>query len=292
MYRSRSYSNLRSRARGNQRAADQQRDQTQVVLKTTLTRGGGQTYTLLDETDPDNDKNWADTGTIAINIYDVLLRCEFFQNYSNMYDQVRIDSIKVDVTPSVWTTSRDENPVPGYTIPKSLTVVTAWDRSGLDDSQFIHSANDYRERYCVIANDIETYSSAVTKHLGPGSMYNITRYLYPNTEEEKNQFVSTKTLKRQFTQAITEPYQYVCDYNEEDDPTCPNNPRSHVSVPFKPTFLLGVLSPYKPFIGPNIQFYQTPVDVIIGYNKLRPTIFTLEFEIVVTFRGLRYEKRV
>lgn len=292
MYRGRSYSNLRSRARGNQRAADQQRDQTQVVLKTSLTRGGGQTYTLLDETDPQNENNWADTGVIAINIYDVLLRCEFYQNYSNMYDQIRIDSVKVEVTPSVWTTSRDENPVPGYTIPKSLTVITAWDRSGLDEQQLIHSQNDSRERYCVIGRDIETYSSAVTKHLGSGSMYNITRYLYPNTEEEKNQYINTKDLKRQYTQAIEEPYQLVCDYNEIDDPLCPNNPYSCNAVPFKPTFLIGVLSPYKPFIGPNIQFYQTPVDQIIGYNKLRPTIFTLEFEIVVTFRGLRYEKRV
>ena len=57
MYRSRSYSSMRSRAINNQRAADQQRDQTQVVLKTTIVRGGGQTDTLLDDTDPHNEKN-------------------------------------------------------------------------------------------------------------------------------------------------------------------------------------------------------------------------------------------
>lgn len=292
MYRSRSNKTLRSIARGNQRAADQQRDSTQVVLKTTLTRGGGQTYTLINDEDPENDNSWADTGVIALNIYDVLLRCEFFQNYSNMYDQVRIDSIKVEVTPSCWTTSRDENPIPGYTIPKALTLITAWDRTGLDQKQFIQSFDNERIYYNIIGEDIETYSSAVTKHLGSGSMYNITRYLYPNTLQEKNQFINTKNLKKQFTQSIAEPYQYVLDANEENDINCPNNLISSPTLLFKPTFLLAVKSPYKPYQGPNTNFYIAPETQIIGYNKLRPTIFTIEFEIVVTFRGLRYQKTV
>lgn len=293
MYRSRSnrYS-LQSKARGNQKAADQQRDITQVVLKTTLTRGGGQTYTLINEIDPNNDRSWDDTGVIAVNIYDVLLRCEYFKNYSNMYDQVRIDSIKVNVTPCCWTTSRDENPIPGYFIPKTLTVVTAWDRSGLDQDQFIQSFEDTRIYYCIIGSKIETYSSAVTKHLSQGSNYNLTRYLYPQTQEEKNQFINCKNLRKQFTQSIQEPYKYVCDFDEEVDPDLPNNPMASNAVPFKPTFLLTVTSPYKPYLGPNDQFYQLPSDMMIGYNKLRPTIFTLEFEIVVTFRGLRYDKYV
>lgn len=292
MYRSRSNKNLRSIARGNQRAANQQRDTTQVVLKTSITRGGGQTFTLINDADPLNDNSWANTGVIALNVYDVLLRCEYFQNYSNMYDQIRIDSIKVEVTPSTWTTSRDENPIPGYTIPKSLTVITAWDRSGLDQNQFIQSFEDQRKFYCTIGDDIETYSSAVTKHLGPGSMYNITRYLYPNTIQEKTQFVSTKTLKKQFTQSIAEPYYYVLDNSEQFDTSCPNNPVSNNTIPFKPTFLLTVKSPYKPFHGPNTNFYVTPETQEIGYCKLRPTVFSIEFEITVTFRGLRYQKSV
>lgn len=292
MYRSRSRYSIQQKTRGNQRAANQQRDSTQVVLKTTLTRAGGQTYTLINDIDPTNNNSWEDTGVIAVNIYDVLLRCEFFNNYSNMYDQVRIDSIKVDITPCCWTTSRDENPMPGYTIPKSLTVITAWDRSGLDRSQFIQSFDDEKIWYCIIGDNLETYSSAVTKHLGAGSLYNVTRYLYPNTQEEKNQFVSTKNLKKQFTQHIEEPYYYALDQNNINDSSCPNNPLADPCVPFKPTFLITVKSPYKPYIGPNPQFYTTPTNEIIGYNKLRPTVFTLEFEIVVTFRGLRYDKYV
>lgn len=293
MYRSRSNKNLRSIARGNQRAADQQRDTTQVTLKIPLIRGAGQTYTLINELDPQNKESWKDTGVMAFNIYDVLLRSEYYQNYSKMYDQLRIDSIKVDVTPCCWTTSKEETAYPGYTIPKSLTVITAWDRSGLDQNQFIQSLEDDRKYYCIIGDTLESYSSAVTKHLGPGSIYKITRYLYPNTAQEKNQYVNTKELYAQCTQLIQEPYSFQLANNAAGfAPSLPNNPRASVHVPFKPTFLLGVFSPYKPYFGPNTQWYVEPYDEYIGYNRLRPTIFNLEFEIVVTFRGLRYQKTV
>ena len=283
-------STLKSRALGNQRAANQQRDISQVVLKTTITRAGGQTLTLINNNNPLDSDNWKDTGTIALNIYDVLLRCEFYENYSNMYDQVRIDGVKVNVTPTSWTTSRDESPVPGYTIPKSLTLVTAWDRSGLDEEQFIKDPNQNNIYYCTIGQEIETYSSAVTKHLGPGSMFNIQRYLYPSSQQEKNQFVNTNDLKRQLGQTITEPYYYELAYDSTFDPSCPNNPISNPSTLFKPTFLLSVRSPYKCFTAPSNTFYDGPITEIIGWNKLKPTVFTLEFEITVTFRGLRYEK--
>lgn len=292
MNRYRPYSNQRSRARGNQAAADQQRDTTQVVLKSSLVRSGGQTFTLLDPNYPDLDSSWADTGTIVINIYDVLLRSEFYQNYANMYDQVRIDNIRVDITPSIWSTSSDENPTPEYHIPKSLTVVTAWDRSGLSSSQFVQSSMNPRSYYCVIGEEIENYSSAVNKHLGPASIFNIKRYLYPQSVLEKNQFVNTKDLRPQFSQNANEPYSYDLSYGENFDKSLPNNFLEDSSVPFKPTLLVGVRSPYKPFKAPQIEYYGGQRQQIIGWNKLKPTVFTFEFEIVVTFRGLRYERIV
>lgn len=285
-------STLKSRALGNQRAANQQRDISQVVLKTTVTRAGGQTLTCISELNPEEENNWKDTGTIALNIYDVLLRCEFFENYSNMYDQLRIDAIKVNVTPSSWVTSRDESALPGYTIPKALTLVTAWDRSGLSESQMTQDAIRQGIYYTTIGQEIETYSSAITKHFGPGSMYNVSRYLYPTTQEEKNQFVNTKDLQKQLTQSIAEPYEYVLSQNTDFIPSLPNNLLEDSAVPFKPTFLLAVRSPYKTFSAPITTFYDGPNEEIIGWNKLKPTVFTLEFEITVTFRGLRYQKVV
>lgn len=285
------YNRIR-RARFQQRAADQQRDTSQVILKTTVIRACGQNLHLYDEHNPTHDISWKDTGTIALNIYDVLLRCEFYKNYASLYDQLRIDCVKVSVTPQAWTQSFEEGPSPGYTSPKSLTLVTAWDRSGLDDTQFIKDLHEYKNYYCVIGNNIETYSSTITKHLTNGGSFNVQRYLYPSTLQEKSQFVNVSDLKKQFTQQINEPYTYVLSYGEESDPNCPNNPLSCSSIPFKPTFLLSVRSPYKPFIQPSNTIYDGATEEMMAFNKILPTTFSIEFEITVTFRGLRYDRLI
>lgn len=286
MYRS----NRIRRIRSQQRAADQQRDTTQVVLKTTVIRACGQNLHLIYPDAPIENDSWKDTGTIALNIYDVLLRCEFYKNYSNLYDQLRIDSIKVTVTPQAWTQSKEEGPSPGYMSPKSLTLVTAWDRSGLDNTQFIEDPLNTKRYYCTIGNDIETYSSAITRHLNSGGTFNLQRYLYPSTMQEKSQFVNVKDLHRQFTQEVSEPYRYILDSDYTSSSNYPNNPLSNPSIPFKPTFLLSVRSPYKPFTAPTNTIYDGATEEIMAFNKILPSTFSIEFEIVVTFRGLRYDR--
>jgi len=74
------------------RDADQQRDSTQIVLKTTLTIDEGQTYTFINKLTIKMIIVGKDTSVIALNIYNVLLSVN-----CNMYDQVKIDSIKVDI---------------------------------------------------------------------------------------------------------------------------------------------------------------------------------------------------
>lgn len=286
MYRSNRIRKIRSQ----QRAADQQRDTSQVVLKTTITRACGQNLHLINPVDPSNENYWKDTGTIALNIYDVLLRCEFYKNYSNLYDQLKIDSVKVTVTPQSWTQSKEDGPSPGYMSPKSLTLVTAWDRSGLDINQFIVDPINPSRYYCLIGNDIESYSSAVTRHLSSGSSFNIQRYLYPTSLQEKSQFINVKDLKKQFTQEVQEPYRYILDFDNISDSDCPNNPLSSATIPFKPTFLMSVRSPYKPFTAPTNIFYDGATEEMMAFNKILPSTFSIEFEITVTFRGLRYDR--
>ena len=56
---------------------------------------------------------------------------------------------------------------------------------------------------------IDTYSSAQTKHLGPGNAFQIVRYLYPQSSVEKNQFISTSLFKKQYSYANREDYRYI-----------------------------------------------------------------------------------
>lgn len=300
------YSSARSRARGNQRAADQQRDSTQVTLNKSINVSCGQTFTYIqspeyeeDIIDPEEFVGWKDTGCAAINIYDVLRRSEFYDSYSSMYDQVRIDSITAKITALSWVNgvnSGVDNAVSEYLTPRSLTVVTAWDRSGLDGSQMYSTLKDGNPIfYCTVSKDITTYSSAKTKHLGPGTSYEITRYLYPSTIVEKSQFVSTTDLRQQYVRDNSEFFEYrefkwINGVNGERIPSkftvnskYPTNLLRNPGVSFKPTLLLNVIA------GPDPTTVTLDGEEV-GVNKLKPTTFNIEFDIVVTFRGLRYSK--
>ena len=302
----RPYSTSYSRSRGNNRAADQQRDTTQVVLNESIEISCGQTYDFIqnqeyqeDVIDVEEFIGWKDTGCAAINIYDILRRSEFYSSYAAMYDQVRIDSIIAHITALSWingTGVNVENQVSEYLTPKSLTVVTAWDRSGLGEEQIEKgNINGNPVIYCTVSKNIATYSSAKTKHLGPGNSYEITRYLYPSSLVEKSQFVSTSDLQPQYIRDNNNGYPYrefkwSKDLNGRRiankflvDSKYPTNLLSNPGVPFKPTLLINVIAGADPTT-------VTVNDEEIGINKLKPTTFNIEFDIGVTFRGLRYNK--
>ncbi|OUM61266.1 hypothetical protein PIROE2DRAFT_62613 [Piromyces sp. E2] len=283
----------RYRSRGNRKAADQQKDSTNIVLNIAKTIACGQTIQFLNLFNPKINmyaEDWYNTGTAAINIYDVMLNNEFYQNYASMYDQVKINSIKVHVNPSVWATSRDSNPSRGYTLPNSLILVTAWDRSGLDENQFL--VDNEGRRYCILADDITSYSSAIVKHFGNGGSGTITRNLYPSSMNEKMQFVSTRDIQGQYVRQDSEPYAYELRRKVEDI-SLPNNLIRWPGVQFKPTFLIGVFSPYKVSYQTISRYEQgEKITVNEGNNKLYPSTFDLDFYIDVTFRGLRYNKVV
>ena len=89
-----------------------------------------------------------------------------------------------------------------YLYPQCLTIVTAWDRTGLDTVQYGKCPVDYREnnqdkwgippnnddiKYAIkIGDDISTYSSAKSTQLIAGANFNCTRYLYPSSQIEKS----------------------------------------------------------------------------------------------------------
>lgn len=301
------------RARGNQRAANQQADASDVVINLmTSVKAGVTAYKIGDDV--------FRPGVSATNIYSLLEKSDFYSSYANMYDQFRITSIKVKVTPTSWqvynqysitgytkpgsaqgTTVPDEvvdiDDNPEYVYPQALTVITAWDRSGLDVSQ-IHTYTAEKDEgggavsvkwtETNIGNDITTYSSAKTQQLIAGATFNCIRYLYPSSQQEKSCYYSTGDLQKEDLNG----YFWYNKEQDEDwsyDGIC--NLVSHPSIPFKPTFLIGILD-VDGCVPTNLTDFSVPPK-IDEFNdgdstkKIHPVTFNLEFDIGVTFRGLR-----
>ena len=99
-----------------------------------------------------------------------------------MFDEFKINNVSVKLTPSSYLVSGGQR----YT---AITVFTAWDRSGLEDSQTflnlasatrtstsIGSAADQDGLYVTLGNEVTTYSSAQSRSLNPNTNTSITRY--------------------------------------------------------------------------------------------------------------------
>lgn len=273
-------SGLRRRARGNMRAANQQSDTSDVVINLMTKCKAGVTGT----TDVPNQ------GTAALNIFELLNKSEFFASYSNMYDQFRITSIKVKVTPVSWQTYNQyniptgQNNAPGmpadaatYDYPQALTVVTAWDRTGLDATQYQHDGLQHYQTI-TIGDNITTYSSAKSQQLVAGATFNCIRYLYPSSQQEKALYFSTNDLVAQLSPNPGDVWYRQNTVEEGYASTNICNIGANPNCPFKPTFLLGILAIDSPNYGP---------EEAATTHKIHPVIFNLEFDIGVTFRGLR-----
>lgn len=309
-------SSIAQRAKRQQRAADQQRDSTTVVINTNVSFDCGQTMNEIYS--QRGDDGWFDTGCMAINIYDVLKSSDYFQSFSALYDQVKIDNVRARIIATNWATSRDADDtqrINEIIKARSYVIVTAWDRSGIsrDQVRFDEKWNESVENkkfYCTIGKAIDTYSSAKTKHLGPGNAYEIVRQLYPENSYERSQFVNTSLLKSQQKRVNTEYFPYNCFYKKvvpesvnangyvyeayDFNTKYPTNLISDPAVPFKPTLLVNVISGPTPYVASFKEkdpegFYTL---LTIGVNKIKPVTFNVEFEIAVTFRGLRYNRDI
>ena len=149
-----------------------------------------------------------------MNCFDLLRKSEFFTNYANMYDEFKIEKIKIKLLPTQFV--QNQNNVGAY-FYKNLTVYTAWDRSGLNFGQLrfdienanqITRINDLNYRlgnengggvWCTIGKDITSYSSAESRTVNPNANTTIVRWLSPKTIQEKSQWLSTGMLKEWYT---------------------------------------------------------------------------------------------
>ena len=326
-YRKNYYSRSARKAIGNYKAAVQQKDATQVNLNimhkctTSYNLDGtivtGKTFT---------------TGVYALNIWDLLRRSEFYQSYASMYDQVKIDRIKLKLTPVNWTFNSENSTY------KALTIVTAWDRSGLSPEQVYVRGKpatgaltprvggdntehypiteqtapllDHNGLYVIMGNEICTYSSAQTRNLNPGSSLQITRVLYPSSMAEKSQYVNTSDLKEWY-----EHFDPVLSrfWGIDIPDTVVGNPQEIDNlIDVDQDVVIGALSnsysatnnPCYLLEDPSIQFKPTFLLGIQSSNPLNdanvdknavldgPVTFNIEADIGVTFRGLRKAKIV
>lgn len=310
------------RARGNMRAANQQNDISNVTINLMKKVKAGVTGYGIGETinDQFNLKTTYEIGTCALNIFELLRKSEFYQSYSNMYDQFRINRIQVKVTPVTWQTYNQFNlptannsanpdypddyegmhvdytkPTEKFIVPQALTIVTAWDRTGLDDTQLSDglapgekltddNVNLDNFVYTTIGDKITTYSSAKSSQLVAGANFNCVRYLYPSSQQEKSLYFSTSELVEQTAQPDADQKWYLIKKAANYQSNKITNLHSDPNCPFKPTFLIGVLK-VDELVPGNSAINSKVVDNCKG--QISPVTFNLEFDIGVTFRGLR-----
>lgn len=233
-------------------------------------------------------------GVAAINIYDVLMSSQNFQNLRKMYDNVKINGVNVRLNVTDAATSLND-----ISAMKSINVLTAWDKSGLsvEEIEFKDSSNNV-----IVDTDYDTNKPAVycnkigNKITGYGSvkkgllnMYQkFTRYerCWPTTNNEKSLYIPTRMFN-EFNSgydANSAYYSISGDYTNQvvnDLVANPNPciPFENVAVPWKPTLLVGV---FKTSLNNNGSLDQ--------YGNCSAVVFNAEFTIPCTFKGLKGDK--
>lgn len=182
----------RRRATGNAIAARHQRDAATV----TINRIGTFTVNV-----PINSAS----GSTSYSLWNELRNSEFYSNYAPMYDQVKMDKVRLKITGFRAGSAQTDNISP--------SVVLAFDRNGLDPTQ------------TVTANLISTYSSAQLKQWSNGNSFTMYQTIYPSTIMEKGQYIPTGSL--------ADPTTVPASSN-------PCSPVTDPTLPFKPITLIGV----------------------------------------------------
>ena len=199
------------------RVAAQQRDLAKYTINipTKITTFNKVVNVPYDPTDASK-TNACQVGCFALNIYECLRKSELYNSYSSMFDEFKINKVTVKLTPNSYL-------VNSGSYYKSLTVFTAWDRTGLEwDQVYLNAcASTYTDGklgtdwaagatidttaitqgktdglYVTLGENVGTYSSDMTKSISPNSNRQITRTLYPTNLLEKSQYLSTDSLKK------------------------------------------------------------------------------------------------
>lgn len=225
--RSRGYSRVRSYRRrriyGKRRAASQQRQRANFSVKSTFTG-----YIQVDPQVLVQDANSNNTsqrqnvgGSAVLSVYRNLLKSSYFQSIKSMYDQVRVNSCKITITPTTSVLA---------TGVKQGLFVSAWDRNGIDDPGRPPSISE-----------ITSHSSAFQKPLNlEATSWKATRKIVASTIAEKSIFIPTGMLSNESDSLIS-------------TSGFLNSLGQTLSMPWNPQLLIGIM------LGSNsLETSQTP----------------------------------
>lgn len=236
-------------------------------------------------------------GVACINVWEVLQKNSNFNSLRRMYDQVKIDGVKVklSITDAVTT-------VNSISDIKNTTIYTAWDRTGisLNQTKFYRlpvgsetgpqeiEPSDYDGDAVVgwktrVGSGIVNSSGAKKTILNTFQRWNSYLNCYPSLMNEKSQYIQTGDIK-QYTQSTnqTTSYNMVNDQYDQrkvNDLIIDSNPVipfESSSVRFKPCLLVGV---FNNGLDQNGNITQ--------YARVDPIIFNGEWSISCTFRNLK-----
>lgn len=213
---------VKRRAYGNLRSAAQQRDSTEVVINTVFPA----TITI---------PQGSNLAGIGINVYQQLAQSQFYSNYAPMYDQFKLNGVRVKVNGSIQGTNASS-----YLTP---TITTAWDRNGIEVGSTLES----------LANNISTYSSAITKPWSLGNAFIQTRTIWAETIQEKSQYLSPSNITPNGTGGVNDP----------------SYPIQVPAVPWKPTFFIQISLPTGAALGGQVISFTIEMDIIVKFRGLR-----------------------
>lgn len=224
-----------------------------------------------------------EVGVQALNVWDLLSRTPNFQSFKKMYDQCRIDYVKVrlNVTNSTIQTS-DAN--------KTYDIITAWDRTGVSNNDIIYKydINDQVEGVFVTTGSrIAEYSGCTTLQLNAFQRWKQNKSVWPQSLMEKSQYVNTGDVnewRESFnTNYLYYPLKVPTSETGADILMNSNNPavlKENTSFPFKPTLLIGAFTTRIDSTSnsaKNLQLLTTDTKILMN----------AEFSVVLTFRGLK-----
>ena len=207
----------RSRSGGQFAAANGQRDASRTVLKWSHVQNI-QAKRVSIGSEENNNLVVSTQGISQYNAWTALYNSGFFQHLADMYDQVKLNAVKVKITllsadSAIY--SSNANPV----------FISAWDRNGISVS------TNKLEPFKFISS----YGSAITRPLTVGANFGMTRYLYTSTMSEKSQYIPTSMIQT---------------LSSSDSDTSVTS----FQTPFKPTLLLGVYSNISTGTVYNLSF--------------------------------------
>lgn len=242
------YSGSRKRAWGNSRAARQQRDACTV----TISRLTNVSVPVAAS---------ATSGTAFIAHWDSLRQSTYFPNYSSMYDQIKIDKIRVKVTGTNAGASTDL---------VSPTVVLAFDRNGLDSAQL----NADGISLTTGVQGVSTYSSAQSKQWSVGNAFTMWQTIYPSTIMEKGQYVPTESLT---TSSATDNPAYVI---------------ADSTMPFKPVTLFGISTNGTEVTAAQTFIFSVELEYTVTFRGMRkPVITTPSITLPITLSYIRFSDK-